>query len=225
MAHFLRKFAVAVAVAAAGLQGGAALADEPGPTLLVPWQTSGNGTIKNDDFGSVPGMDVLFRGLSGFGDSAEQDRMYVWGPWGPVNFVSYTAATVGSLFLRPDVGSVDGVTLFSFQLGNFDGIVGPNTQVRVYNGDFTSLLFEQSYATGNFAINVVPQLSSLNGLHLQYSNTPQYIGITNISLQGANIFPSAVPEPESWAMLVVGFGLMGSVLHRRAHQRRQHALG
>ena len=58
-------------------------------------------------------------------------------------------------------------------------------------------------------------MSSLNGLHLQFSNTPQYIGITNITLEGANTFPQAVPEPSSWAMLVAGFGLAGAALRRR----------
>lgn len=215
MAFSLRQTALAAgALVALALPAAATAA----PKLLVPWQTSGNGTIKNDDFGSVPGLDVLYRGLSGFGDAPEEDRMYVWALWGPVNYVSFTGAPVGSLFLRPDVGSVDGATLYSFELGNFGGAVGPNTQVRVYNGDFTRLLFQQSFATGNFAINVTPQVSSLNGLHLQFSNTPQYIGITNISLEGANTFPQAVPEPQSWVMLVAGFGLAGSALRRRSRR-------
>jgi hypothetical protein len=189
------------------------------PQVLVPWQTSGNGTIKGDDFGSVPNMDILFRGLSGFGNSAEADRMYVWALWGPINYVSYTGAPVGSLFLRPDAGWTDGVTLYSFVLGNYGGAIGPNVDVRIYNGDFSSILFQQSYATGNFPINVSPQVSSLNGLYLQFSNTPEYIGITDITLEAGNIFPqqsgSNVPEPESWALLIAGFGLVGAAMRRR----------
>jgi len=35
---------------------------------------------------------------------------------------------------------------------------------------------------------------------------------------GAFAYAAAVPEPQSWAMLIIGFGLTGAVMRRRAHR-------
>lgn len=35
--------------------------------------------------------------------------------------------------------------------------------------------------------------------------------------------PSAVPEPASWAMMILGFGLVGAAMRRRAHANLAHA--
>ncbi len=42
-------------------------------------------------------------------------------------------------------------------------------------------------------------------------------------LDGVSV--SAVPEPSSWAMLVLGFGLVGAVARRRGRENRQAMLG
>jgi hypothetical protein len=191
---------------------------EAAPVVLVPWQTSGNGTIKTDDFGSVPNLDILYRGFGGFGAAAETDRVYVWALWGPVNYVSYSGADVVSIFLRPDIGWSDGVSLHSFELGSFQGIAGPDSEVRIYSGDFSSLLFNQSYALNSTAVTVSPMVSSLDGLWLQFSNTPAYVGITNITLEAGNVFANPVPEPANWAMMVLGFGAVGAVMRRRSNK-------
>jgi hypothetical protein len=42
----------------------------------------------------------------------------------------------------------------------------------------------------------------------------QAVGVGNLQLNIINI-GGAVPEPSSWAMLIIGFGLVGATLRRR----------
>ena len=46
-----------------------------------------------------------------------------------------------------------------------------------------------------------------------FLNGPQDIGLVGSS--AALVTPGAVPEPESWAMLIAGFGLVGAAMRRR----------
>lgn len=177
------------------------------PVLVDPWQSSGNGTIKNDDFGTVPNMDLLFSGKAGFGAGADADRMYVYALWGTLFHVSYTTAQVGDVFLRPDAGWTEGVSLYSFDLGTYFGHTETN-EVRIYNGDYSALLFQQVVDFAASAITFTPNLSSLNGLHIQFSGTPGYMAIDNIVVEAGQIFAaSAVPVPG--ALTLLGLGLIG----------------
>jgi len=184
------------------------------PTLVDPWQSSGNGTILNDNFGGVPNLDLLYSGKDDFGAGAATDRMYVWALWGTLYHVALTGVDVADVFIRPDAGWTDGVSLYSFDIGSYFG--DPETsEVRVYNGDYSSLLFQQVYNLGNSPVTISPGLSSLNGLHIQFSGTPGYVAIDNILVEAGEIFTSQVPEPATWAMMIGGLGLAGAALRRR----------
>lgn len=77
-------------------------------TLVDPWQSSGNGTILNDNFGTVPNMDLLYGGTDALGSSTPTGRMYVWALWGTLYHVAYTDQAVADIFLRPDAGWSEG---------------------------------------------------------------------------------------------------------------------
>lgn len=71
--------------------------------------------------------------------------------------------------------------------------VGSVSSVR--NANWTQL-------TGNFA--------NIDSLKINFGN---FFLLDNISLNSANVSP--VPEPETYAMLLVGLGLMGGIARRR----------
>lgn len=86
------------------------------------------------------------------------------------------------------------------------------TQTATYTGGF--LAFGGGTAAG-------AQAALLTGLQSQRA----YFNIHSTRFPGGEIrvFPAAVPEPESWALLIVAFGLMGGAMraaHRRAGDRR-----
>lgn len=51
-------------------------------------------------------------------------------------------------------------------------------------------------------------------LAFRFSNIPYYWSLDDVSLTDAAVTPG-VPEPATWAMLVVGFGLIGGAARRR----------
>ena len=216
MNELMRRLVAAAAFASICVAGPA----NGAPVIVDPWQSSGNSTIKNDDFGTVPNMDLLFSGTDALGATAATGRMYVYADWGTLYHVSYTNTAVADIFLRPDAGWTQGVSLYSFDLGSYFG--NPETsQVRIYNGDFTSLLFQQSNQLGSAAITVNPNISSINGLHIQFSGTPGYVAIDNISVEAGQAFLTAVPETSTWAMMMLGFAGLGLIARRRKRSGAQ----
>lgn len=187
------------------------------PVTVDPWQSSGNATIKNDDFGTVPNMDLLFSGTDALGADVATGRMYVYAVWGTLFHVSYTDQVVADIFLRPDAGWTQGVSLYSFDLGSYLGS-SQTSEVRVYNGDYTSLLFQRTYDLDSNPVTISPSLSSSNGLHIQFSGTPGYVAIDNIVVEAGQVFAAAVPELSTWAMMILGLAGIGAMAYRRRAQ-------
>lgn len=52
-------------------------------------------------------------------------------------------------------------------------------------------------------------------------NTPNLA--LGFSLNGVNVTPGAVPEPATWAMMIIGFGAIGGALRRRQAVRVRYA--
>lgn len=53
------------------------------------------------------------------------------------------------------------------------------------------------------------------GLLFQFYNPVDYYYLDNVSVTPFAVAPSAVPEPASWAMVMMGFGAMGFALRRK----------
>lgn len=187
------------------------------PTLVDPWHSAGNGSPLGNNYGTVPNMDLLYVGQDAFGAAPVTGTIRVWALYGTLYHVSYADVPVGDIFLRPDAGWSEGVSLFSFALGSYYGT--PQTsEVRIYNGDYSSLLFQQVYQLGNSAVTISPGLSSLDGLHIQFSGSPGYVAFDDLLVEAGEIFQSpgaAVPEPATWAMMFAGFAALGAALRRR----------
>jgi hypothetical protein len=95
-------------------------------------------------------------------------------------------------------------------MSNADGIVG--------NGD-DQMLGSAIWSQG--------QGNSNDGLQLSYNsaiNGPAYIQITGVTNGGdggiySGAIAAAIPEPETYAMLLAGLGLMGAVVRRRSNRK------
>lgn len=60
--------------------------------------------------------------------------------------------------------------------------------------------------------------SGINTLTFGYGSSLQGIGDEGWKVNAVNVTASAVPEPESYAMLLAGLGLMGAVARRRKNK-------
>ena len=119
------------------------------------------------------------------------------------------------------------------------------SSVSFYGGDPRTLsvnIFNGATLIGGLALYTVPYNDSdaswetfsgstnlLNGfggqtLSIRFTNFspqawtgPAGIGLDDVSLTATTGAPS-VPEPASWALMIAGFGLVGSAMRRRAHK-------
>lgn len=109
-----------------------------------------------------------------------------------------------------------GVSFFSFVLGSLDNY---NTlRLNFADGDFRTFSGTQiigALGTGPFNSMVNGRVSYDTGTGSQitsavFSSTQQAFEIDDIA--------AAVPEPATWAMMILGFGLIGSQLRSRKRQ-------
>lgn len=140
----------------------------------------------------------------------------------------YTISPSGGLSANPYITSVNGHNV----LIGTDTTYGDDAIIRrVDGGAFTLasvVIGVQSYSTGQ-------NIAASNGYNLDLNNvatttqqtlnfTTQFQNVTFVDLNGLKnayytnivLTSSAVPEPASWAMMIVGFGFVGFTMrHRR----------
>jgi hypothetical protein len=88
----------------------------------------------------------------------------------------------------------------------------PVVNSEYHNGGtatFSNVIFDLKQGTNTFVFRYTP-FGKLNGHHGQGFNDESW------SIKNATI--AAVPEPESYAMLIAGLGLIGAVARRRAQK-------
>ncbi|QMW22732.1 PEPxxWA-CTERM sorting domain-containing protein [Sandaracinobacteroides saxicola] len=101
-----------------------------------------------------------------------------------------------------------GVYTLSFDLANLGG--PPNAYGVFWDGGFVSIDFDlDSFDYQTFTTTLTASTSSTE-LGFIFYNEPSFFLLDNISL-------AVVPEPATWAMMILGFGLVGGTLRRRRH--------
>ena len=119
-----------------------------------------------------------------------------FGPVGSVGGISQTIATI-----------VGRTYVFNFALRNLGGptnsfaaLIGGNTVLSYTNaGAFGAALNSFNYvATG-----------TSTAVQFNFRQDPSYFGLDSVSLT------AGVPEPMTWALMILGFGLIGGAMRRR----------
>ncbi len=134
----------------------------------------------------------------------------------PVNVsgTSFTDLVIGTIH----IGSLSNLTGSLFAADSVNFTFGPSTftltldKVTFTNGSVGSLVdtdpLPQSFnftnvAAGDYIVKASGTLSPTGQLH-------------NSAFIGANYAVAAVPEPESYALLLAGLGVMGTIARRRS---------
>ena len=58
-------------------------------------------------------------------------------------------------------------------------------------------------------------LTSANGIGIQFGPDGYNVGIDNVSFAVDRVVDGGVPEPASWALMLLGFAGLGAVMRRR----------
>jgi PEP-CTERM motif-containing protein/hapalindole biogenesis HpiC1 cyclase-like protein len=108
----------------------------------------------------------------------------------------------------------------SFWVGNYSANNGPaGLDVEITDGTSNTILLSEkalapftnaSSAWTRFAFNFFADGTS-NTINFSERNGPLYIGLDDVSV-------TAVPEPATWAMMILGFAGIGFMAYRRKHK-------
>lgn len=132
-----------------------------------------------------------------------------------------------------DITSIPAADAFKFNFGPYEFTLAddPLAMVQYNNGSFNGFVFNTI-----FALEGVNYLFSMNGGSIKVNSVADpfgqpflngYTNITNQALTNATPYaiatPGAVPEPATWAMMLLGLGFVGGVLRTRRRQNRTAA--
>lgn len=177
----------------------------------------------SQSFGDSAQVNLSYRGVASAGDNATVANR----PWrfsdgglsgGNGAFVG-PSSSFPNLFaeVRFDLLQAGTVTLNSVDFGTYSGDA-ESLDYFVWDGNWNPLTSGSVLLNANALQQVVLNLTSGSGLILQFGTASLSGGIQNIDFDSAGPVAPGVPEPASWAMLLAGFGLVGTV------RRRQRAL-
>lgn len=171
----------------------------------------GNYALIDDSYGDIAGVvDIQYDRRTdqegeprlSFWDTAYSDLLNV--AWGSDNDSSGTA----EIFIKPLDGNP--VTLKSFDLGSWPN-TDRSTQFTILDGNGNLLMSSGAITVlgavhSHFDIN----LASVSGIRIQWGPAAYNVGIDNIAFE-----VTAVPEPQEYALLLAGLGLVGWAARRR----------
>jgi hypothetical protein len=145
--------------------------------------------------------------------------------------ISASTGFVGTHVLTVDVFQTGvllppgSATESTFTVNNLIGTPGPTSLNDFFNGTSSTLglpLAGASFPAGTVTDTVGPTANTI-GPALT-ADAQQYMITFSAPVESANdtiqltTTPSAIPEPSTWAMMVVGFGLLGLAAIRRGRR-------
>ncbi len=99
---------------------------------------------------------------------------------------------------------------FSFDLLNEGGT--PNGFIASFNNNvLLSIINTAAFGPAHYSYDVVAGGPS-SQIKFSYFQNPAYFHLDNVSLQGTG---GAVPEPATWATMILGLGMVGALMRRR----------
>jgi len=207
--------ALVIAFTSFSVQASITLFSEDFESGLGQWNPIGTGVLVADPADPLSGNDVLsFAGLGSGGDIFSANPFYASSQIYTISFDYLSAGKRG--FPTNDLGGFVGIG--DGKPGSHTWIAGTQASypglsvVLTHNGTWTNYSITIDANTGTFVHGGTP----MNGMPL-YLFLEDFIGSDakagNVYFD--NILVTAVPEPETYAMLLAGLSLLGFMAHRR----------
>lgn len=187
-----------LALSGAALLAAAGLGSAPASAALVV-----NGDFETGDFtGWTQSGDTSFDSVIDSSNGPIYDGTY------SASLGSIAGSTLSQVL---DVVAGQSYTL-TFALANLDELADNAFSVALGNSTFTLPDNFIPFDYGTFSVSTIADSATL---HLAFSaiNGPSYWLLDNVTVKQDAV--PVVPEPETWALLLVGFGVVGASLRRR----------
>ena len=178
----------------------------------------GNGQFIDQSYGDTAAINVEWRSDVLLGATQANSVRFWTSGYDDLTNVAYgqnNNNNATSVFFRPLQG--DSVTLNSFRLGGFTSQLLP-TQYSILDG-LGNLLFSsgpiQLGLNAGPSVLFTPNITSSNGLELRWGPDSFNVGIDSIDYTLSRPTGAPVPEPATWAMMILGFASIGAGMRRR----------
>lgn len=197
----------------------------PTPTVLSPWHTAGNGSYTDYGLGwfNVPNLGIWFSNRAALGSAASTGLMQIWAlGFSDLHGISYAADEVADIFIAPVAGWGDGVSLGGLDLGAWSG-EAITADIRIYNGDYSQLLYSGEASSGALHASVELELFSANGFHIQFdarSRPGGWVGIDNLVLAAGDLWPGSAGSVAVPGTLYLGLAALAAAAVLRGRRRR-----
>ena len=126
-----------------------------------------------------------------------------------ISFANANYASLGQTYATNLTGSTK---------TNFFDTLAPS----LYNNGFDSPTSASGTSTRSFNIGAQPNVSNIWIIGASVSNIDRNIDsfkLRSVSYDMPGVPPGAVPEPATWAMLILGMGLIGAAMRRQTRAR------
>lgn len=185
-----------VLIAALGCLGLAAGASATSITF-----SGANGSAIPQDNGDGGGLDVSYATIGGPGGSL---RAWTDGFHGG-NTVAYAgcASCIGQITLDPGAGQT--VVIESISVAAY---VGANSNITVYNADFSDVLYSRDFRLGSSA-TLLNGVASAETVHIQWGRDAFNVGISAIEVTMLST-PQGLPEPGTGLLMLAAAGVLGA---------------
>jgi len=215
--------AAALAAAATASPAAAAVTVLDFPTTSCVTFTCSNGSIIQATYGDGEGVDVQYASfVQPSGDLFSSDLRYWAGGYGDLVGVVWGGGNTVNFSSRITLVALEGyeISLRGFDIATF-ARSSATSPVRIESLGGLGILSE-TVSTMIPTHNHVEVNSAYfrDGIALNWGPDGFNVGLDNITFDVRAITPDVggIPEPQSWALMILGFGAAGAVVRRRRAQ-------